>query len=89
MPLINLNTFEELGELANKHENATIRLGNRADAIVYVFPPVARETDEELLAHFGDETRIRGSSALVESMKRRSSAREGSFCLICLRTSPC
>lgn len=49
--------------LSAKLEEETVRLGGSADAIIYAFPPVARESDEDLLSRFGDETRISGSAA--------------------------
>lgn len=43
-------------------EEATIREGERADAILYVLPPVAGATDEDLLREFDSKTRLPGSS---------------------------
>lgn len=52
-----LNAF-----LAKKRDGETRRLGGDADAILYVVPPVARESDEDLLRDFESTTRLPGSS---------------------------
>jgi hypothetical protein len=51
------------GFLADKLEAETKRHCGRADAIVYVINPVARQDDKELLALFGERTRLPGASA--------------------------
>lgn len=51
------------GFLAEKLESETLKYGGRADAIVYVINPVARENDRDLLQFFGDQTRLPGASA--------------------------
>jgi hypothetical protein len=48
--------------LAEKRERETLFHGGAADAILYVLPPVARETDDELLRSFERTTRLPGSS---------------------------
>ncbi len=48
--------------LATRCENETMRQGGKADAIVYVFPTVARETDKDRLNAYGSDSRIPGSS---------------------------
>jgi hypothetical protein len=48
--------------LAEKREHETLFHGGAADAILYVLPPVARETDDELLRSFERTTRLPGSS---------------------------
>ena len=48
--------------LAVKRDGETRRLGGEADAILYVVPPVARESDEDLLKNFETTTRLPGSS---------------------------
>ncbi len=48
--------------LAGKMAAASEREAGRADAIVYVLPPVARESDEALLGEFERSTRIPGST---------------------------
>ena len=49
--------------LAEELETETLRQGGRADAVVYVVNPVAREADADLLALFGEKTRLPGASA--------------------------
>ena len=49
--------------LAEELETETLRQGGRADAVVYVVNPVAREADTDLLALFGEKTRLPGASA--------------------------
>jgi hypothetical protein len=44
--------------LAQKAEDETRRLGSGADAILYVIPPVARESDSDLLEQFKRTTRL-------------------------------
>lgn len=46
-----------------RHEVDTRQLGSKADAIIYVVMPVARETDDTFLAAFREATRLPGSSA--------------------------
>jgi hypothetical protein len=48
--------------LAQRCEKESMRQGGRSDAIIYVFPVVARESDQDSLGSFGDGTRIPGSS---------------------------
>ena len=48
--------------ITDKTESETHEQGNRADAIIYVFPPVARETDEELLRSFEQGSRIQNAA---------------------------
>ena len=48
--------------LATKRDGETWRLGGEADAILYVVPPVARESDGEMLKEFESTTRLPGSS---------------------------
>lgn len=48
--------------LAQRCEKESMRQGGRADAIIYVFPVVARESDQNRLDSFGEGTRIPGSS---------------------------
>lgn len=48
--------------LAKKKDGETRRLGCEADAILYVVPPVARESDEDMLRDFESTTRLPGSS---------------------------
>jgi hypothetical protein len=48
--------------LVEKRERETLRCGGRADAILYVMGPVARETDRSLLDKFENTTRVDGSS---------------------------
>jgi septin family protein len=48
--------------LAAKRDGETRRLGGEADAILYVVPPVARESDEDILKDFENTTRLPGSS---------------------------
>lgn len=47
--------------LAAKCHEETVRQGGRADAIIYVLMPVARQTDESLLQEFEGKTRVPGS----------------------------
>ena len=49
--------------LAEELETETLRQGGRADAVVYVVNPVAREADADLLALLGEKTRLPGASA--------------------------
>jgi hypothetical protein len=48
--------------LAAKLDGETRRLGGEADAILYVVPHVARESDETMLKDFESTTRLPGSS---------------------------
>ncbi|MBN2641690.1 MAG: dynamin family protein [Victivallales bacterium] len=43
-------------------EQETLKEGGKADSIVYVVNPVARESDDELLKLFGEGSRLPGSS---------------------------
>jgi hypothetical protein len=45
-----------------RNEQETLHYGGSADCVVYVLPPIARESDEELLATFASQTRLPGSS---------------------------
>jgi TPR repeat protein len=47
--------------LAQKADNETRQIGGGADAILYVVPPVARESDSELLEQFKQTTRLPNS----------------------------
>jgi hypothetical protein len=47
--------------LAQKADSETRELGSGADAILYVVPPVAHESDQELLEKFKQTTRLPGS----------------------------
>lgn len=51
------------GFLAEQHEAETLKYGGRADALLYVINPVAREADRVLLQLFGKRTRLPGASA--------------------------
>lgn len=46
----------------DKLDADTKQQGDRADAIIYVFPPVARETDEDLLLSFKQGSRIQNAA---------------------------
>jgi hypothetical protein len=46
---------------AVQREAETRELGGQADAIIYVMMPVARESDDELLNSFADQTQLPGS----------------------------
>ncbi len=48
--------------IADKLETETQREGDRADAIIYVFPAVARATDKDLLQSFGQGSRIQNAA---------------------------
>jgi septin family protein len=48
--------------LASKLDGETRRLGGEADAILYVVPHVARESDETMLKDFESTTRLPGAS---------------------------
>jgi hypothetical protein len=48
--------------LIAKRDGETRRLGGEADAILYVVPHVARESDESMLKEFENSTRLPGSS---------------------------
>ena len=48
--------------LEERLENESITQTNRADAIIYAINPVARETDSDMLALFGDKTRLPGAA---------------------------
>jgi GTPase Era involved in 16S rRNA processing len=48
--------------LAEKLEQQTLICGGRADAVLYVINPVAREKDLQLLTSYGQRTRLPGSS---------------------------
>jgi len=48
--------------LADKLDEKTRRQGSAADAIIYVLMPVARETDQDLLSDFVQNTRLPGST---------------------------
>ena len=54
------DTIDEF--LSEKRERETFYYGGKADAILYVLGPVARETDAKLLEQFENVTRIPGSS---------------------------
>ncbi len=43
-------------------QEATHHSGSKADAVLYVLNPVARETDRDMLGMFGDKTRMAGAS---------------------------
>lgn len=60
-----IQTHEEAtqGFLAEKLEEATLRYGGSADAVVYAINPVGRESDRDLLQMFGERTRLPGASA--------------------------
>jgi hypothetical protein len=51
------------GFIGEKLEAETLKYGGRADAILYVINPIARETDRDLLQFFGERTRLPGASA--------------------------
>lgn len=51
------------GFLAERLETETLYHGGRADAILYVINPVARQDDRELLAVFEQQSRLPGASA--------------------------
>ena len=51
------------GFLADKLEEATLRYGGSADAVVYAINPVGHESDRDLLQLFGERTRLPGASA--------------------------
>lgn len=51
------------GFLAEKLEEATLRYGGSADAVVYAINPVGRESDRDMLQLFGERTRLPGASA--------------------------
>ncbi len=63
-----LNTHEATvrGFLAERLEAETLHHGGRADAIIYVINPVARQDDRDLLALFEERTRPPGASALQQ-----------------------
>ena len=48
--------------LAAKQDGQTRKLGGEADAILYVVPSVARQSDEDMLRDFQSTTRLPGSS---------------------------
>jgi hypothetical protein len=48
--------------MAEKLERETLECGGKADAIIYVLGPVARENDKDFLELFEDQTRQTGSS---------------------------
>jgi len=48
--------------LAQRCEKESMRQGGKADAIIYVFPLVARESDKDRLGSYGEDSRIPGSS---------------------------
>lgn len=50
------------GFLAERREDETLVYGSRANAVLYVINPHAREDDAKLLQGFGDETRLPGFS---------------------------
>jgi len=60
-----IQTHEEAtqGFLAERLEEATLRYGGSADAVVYAINPVGRESDRDLLQMFGERTRLPGASA--------------------------
>jgi hypothetical protein len=60
-----IQTHEEAtrGFLAEKLEEATLRYGRSADAVVYAVNPVGRESDRDWLQMFRDRTRLPGASA--------------------------
>lgn len=47
--------------LANRAQSETKEAGSGADAILYVVPPVARQSDTEMLEEFKSNTRLPGS----------------------------
>lgn len=51
------------GFLAERLEAETLHHGGRADAVLYVINPVARQDDRELLAQFEMRSRLPGASA--------------------------
>ncbi len=51
------------GFLAEKLEEATLRYGGSADAVIYAINPVGRESDRDMLQLFGERTRLPGASA--------------------------
>jgi len=51
------------GFLAEKLEEATLRYGGSADAVIYAINPVGRECDRDMLQLFGERTRLPGASA--------------------------
>ncbi len=51
------------GFLGEKLEEATLRYGGSADAVVYAINPVGRESDRDMLQLFGERTRLPGASA--------------------------
>lgn len=54
-----LQGFLQSGE---RCESESLHYGGVADCLVYVLPPIARETDRQLLSQFNELTRIPGSS---------------------------
>ena len=48
--------------LSMKHDKDTKEQGGKADAILYVLMPVARQADSDMLADFDKDTRLPGSS---------------------------
>lgn len=48
--------------MAEKRERETLECGGKADAIIYVLGPVARENDKDFLQDFEGQTRQTGSS---------------------------
>lgn len=51
------------GFLAEKLEAETFKYGGRAHAVIYAINPVGRAADRDLLALFGERTRLPGASA--------------------------
>jgi len=49
-------------DAAERLQTKSMDESGKADAIVYVFPPVARETDEDFLAKFDSDSRVPDSS---------------------------
>ena len=48
--------------LEERLENESLEQTDRADAIIYAINPVARETDSDMLALFGEKTRLPGAT---------------------------
>ncbi len=61
--VLNAHETTVRGFLADRLEAETLHHGGRADAIIYVINPVARQDDRDLLALFEDRTRPPGASA--------------------------
>lgn len=61
--VLNAHEATVRGFLAERLEAETLHHGGRADAIIYVINPVARQDDRDLLALFEERTRPPGASA--------------------------